>query len=415
MTAVEHVNALTKRWLAEAGADSAVLSAVGVWPLLAFLADGAAGADDADETRAELSAAIGVPAEEAARAARELLEVVTHTPSVKTALGLWTRDQVRVREDWLGRLPGGVHGELTGEPGIDQTRLDAWASERTEGLIPQLPIEVSAETMFVLASALLVSVTWRNEFTATTDISAGPWADARGRLECLRQFDADLDLLHVADTPIGRVTAVTVEGDEDVDVVLVLGPAETSPSEVLAVGTALIGAPRHPMTRGTDLPVGDAGPGVLVETVESIWNQDSLVTTTVPFRIAARHDLLDRAALFGLQNAMVDSDGHFPGVSDYPLYVQQAVQDAVAEFSKTGFRAAAVTAIDMFGTGAPRERYQVRRVSVTFDRPFAYYAVHRDSGLILVAGWVTEPSRAQDVSSGSAERHRQIRGPLSVR
>ena len=28
---------------------------------------------------------------------------------------------------------------------------------------------------------------------------------------------------------------------------------------------------------------------------------------------------------------------------------------------------------------------------MSFDRPFAYYAVHRDSGLILVAGWVSEP------------------------
>jgi len=36
--AVEHVNALTKRWLATAGSDSRVLSALGVWPLLAFLA-----------------------------------------------------------------------------------------------------------------------------------------------------------------------------------------------------------------------------------------------------------------------------------------------------------------------------------------------------------------------------------------
>ena len=82
----------------------------------------------------------------------------------------------------------------------------------------------------------------------------------------------------------------------------------------------------------------------------------------------------------------------------------KAVQDAVAEFSATGFRAAAVTAIGMFGAAMPTQRYEVRHVAVTFDRPFAYYAVHRDSGLILVAGWVGEPVRArdQDVSSGSA-------------
>ncbi|MEY9864074.1 hypothetical protein ABH935_009728 [Catenulispora sp. GAS73] len=78
--AVENVNALTKRWLAAVGADAGVLSAVGVWPLLAFLADGAD-----EETGRELSGALGVPVQEAARAARELLAVVEHTPAIHRA------------------------------------------------------------------------------------------------------------------------------------------------------------------------------------------------------------------------------------------------------------------------------------------------------------------------------------------
>jgi len=400
--AAEHVNALTRRWLAAAGADSAgrragVLSALGVWPLLAFLADGAD-----EKTRAELAAALGVPAEEAARAARDVLATVAHSPSVRTALGLWTRDTVHVRPDWLGKLPADVHGVLTGNPADDQSRLDAWASDRTDGLIPRLPITLTEATMLVLASALSVDVTWREEFTATVTESTGPWADSMGDLAVLRRTTTDLAALSVADTSIGRVSTLTVEGDKDVDVHLVLGPAERSPAEALTVGTELLGAPRHPMTRGTDLPVGDAGPGVQVRLVESFGRVDTLTATTVPFRITARHDLLDHAPLFGLEQAMSGPRGRFPGVSDFPLVVQQAVQDAVAEFSATGFRAAAVTAVGMFGAAMPTLTYRVRHVSVTFDRPFAYYAVHRDSGLILVAGWVTEPAAAQDVSSGNA-------------
>ncbi|MEY9864073.1 hypothetical protein ABH935_009727 [Catenulispora sp. GAS73] len=308
--------------------------------------------------------------------------------------------------DWLGRLPADVHGELTGVPGDDQQRLNAWASERTEGLIPRMPIEVKPDTMLVLASALLVTLTWRETFTKSFTESTGPWADAGDDIPALRRGTPDLDLLSVADTPIGPVTTLRVESNEDVDVHLVLGPVDGSPSDVLAVGSDLVGSPRHPMTRGSDLPVGDAGPGVRVAVVESSWQQDSLEVTTVPFRIKARHDLLDHAALFGLRRATDDSHGHFPGVSDYPLFVNQALQDAVAEFSATGFRAAAVTAIGMMGAAMPRQRYRVRHVAVAFDRPFAYYAVHRDSGLILVAGWVSAPLRAaaeaQDVSSGNA-------------
>lgn len=398
-SAVEHVNALTKRWLAAAGSDARVLSALGVWPLLAFLADGGD-----EETRADLSAALGVRAEAAARAAREILAIVEDTPAIRTAIGLWTRNDVRLREDWLGRLPAGVHGELTGVPGDDQKRLNAWASEHTDGLIPQMPVEVDAYTMLVLASALLVTLTWRERFTEGGTASAGPWADAQGAIRSLHRVTSDLDAVRVTDTPIGRVTALTVEGDGDVDVHLVLGPADRSPADVLATGTDLLGSPRHPLTRGSELPAGEAGPGIRVETVESFHNRDSLDVTTVPFRLAARHNLLQHAALFGLQRAQSGANGRFPGISARPLLVTKALQDAVAEFSATGFRAAAVTAIGMFGAAMPAQRYQVRHVAVTFDRPFAYYAVHRDSGLILVAGWVAEPSRTpdQDVSSGSA-------------
>jgi hypothetical protein len=30
-------------------------------------------------------------------------------------------------------------------------------------------------------------------------------------------------------------------------------------------------------------------------------------------------------------------------------------------------------------------------VSVTFDRPFGFLAVHRPTSLVLVAGWIAEP------------------------
>ncbi|KOV63726.1 hypothetical protein [Streptomyces sp. MMG1121] len=41
--AVRAVNRLTRRWAAASAQDGTVFSAAGVWPLLAFLAEGAAG------------------------------------------------------------------------------------------------------------------------------------------------------------------------------------------------------------------------------------------------------------------------------------------------------------------------------------------------------------------------------------
>ncbi|MYW47025.1 proteinase inhibitor I4 serpin, partial [Streptomyces sp. SID161] len=60
---VRRVNGLTARW-AQTPSEGTVFSAPCVWPLLAFLADGAAG-----PARAELAGALGVPAGQAAGAA----------------------------------------------------------------------------------------------------------------------------------------------------------------------------------------------------------------------------------------------------------------------------------------------------------------------------------------------------------
>ena len=94
-------------------------------------------------------------------------------------------------------------------------------------------------------------------------------------------------------------------------------------------------------------------------------------------------------ALFGLATASDARTGHFAGVSDVPLAVSEARQAITASFSAEGFRAAAVTAVAMAPAGLPDQTAKL--VDVRFDRPFGFLAVHRDTGLVLTAGWVTDP------------------------
>lgn len=89
---IRAVNGLTSRW-AGAAPTGTVFSAAGVWPLLGFLADGAGGA-----ARAELAEAVGVPAEHAAFAARELLDAMAGIRGLDSALGLWTKRTLELRE-----------------------------------------------------------------------------------------------------------------------------------------------------------------------------------------------------------------------------------------------------------------------------------------------------------------------------
>ncbi|GLW73307.1 hypothetical protein Kpho02_56060 [Kitasatospora phosalacinea] len=387
--AVEQVNALGARWGRELDfAAGQVWTALGVWPLLAVLAAGADG-----PARAELAGALGVPAEQSPALARELLARLRKVPGCTAALGLWTADEVVVEPGWLERLDASLWGRLTGDEAEDRAALDGWVRERTGGLVERMPVELSG-ALLVLASALTVRTAWAKPFRpARSRTNRGPWA--RRQFTLLTASGPELyERIAVAETSAGPVTEVRVVGDGEVDVHLVLGTEEADPGAVVAAGFELLSgaAWRMPMEGLSD---GEAWPGLEVGSVESSAPRNSGVLETVAFRVEAEHDLLAHAGLFGLATA-AGPGSHFPGISrSTPLRVGGAEQAAVAEFSAEGFEASAVTVVAMTrGMAGGPFRFRSRRATVRLDRPFAFLAVHRPTGLILVAGWVAEPAGA---------------------
>ncbi len=383
---VRQVNGLTARW-AQTLPEGTVFSAAGVWPLLAFLADGAAG-----PARAELAGALGVPADRAAGAARELLAALASVSGLDAALGLWTHHGLALREEWRAGLPAGTHGSFGDDLVTARERLDAWAVERTGGLVERMPVTLSREARMVLACALALRTGWRQPFTELPlRPDAGPW---QGRtLRGLYRRSVRPDRVGVTGTPDGFVTALTVPGDNGVDVHLVLGEERMAPGRVLAAGVGIVER-GLPLTAGGALPHGHVGPGLHVEQQPAATPEPrTLDVRTVAYEVRADHDLLASAGLFGLTAATDTRAGHFPGLSAYPLAVGQARQSAVAQFGALGFRAAAVSAVMPVAAGAPpQHRYETTVVRVAFDRPFGFLATDRDSRLVLAAGWVTEPA-----------------------
>ena len=384
---VRVVNGLTARWAAQTAVDGTAFSAAGVWPLLAFLADGATGA-----ARAELAEALGVPAEHAAATARELLTALESVSGLDSALGLWTHHTLPLRDEWRAGLPAGTHGVFGDDLVTAQERLDAWAAERTGGLVERMPVTLTREARMVLAGALALRTDWRQPFTETMlRPEAGPW---QGRsLLGLSRRSVRPDRVGVTSTPDGFVTALTVPGDNGVDVHLVLGEERMTPGQVLGAGVGVVERALA-VTGGGALPFGHVGPGLRVEQQPSVAPEPiALDVRTVAYEVRADHDLLALPGLFGLTTAQDLRQAHFPGVSAYPLAIGAARQSALARFGALGFRAAAVTAIMPVAAGAaPQFRYETTVVRVTFDRPFGFLAVDRESRLVLMAGWVTDPA-----------------------
>ena len=144
--------------------------------------------------------------------------------STTAAMGIWTRKDTPLHEDWASQLPEGVVGELT-----DQAALDRWAADETGGLIDRFPLDITADTLLMIASALAARVRWRTPFDGYPR-GRGSASDEPGQ-QWLRRTTSDLAAAAVLDA---TVTRIVVEGDGDLDVHLLLG--DRQPADVLAAG-----------------------------------------------------------------------------------------------------------------------------------------------------------------------------------
>jgi serine protease inhibitor len=392
-------NVLTARWAGAAGGRGGqlVLSGAAVWPLLAALAAGAEG-----QARKELGRALGIPAASALAAMRDVLGAIDRGTGVHPALGLWLSKDVHLHSAWSAALPANIRGVLSGRPKRDQAALDAWVYKHTLGILDRLPVQLESNTYLVLVACLAIRTTWDTRFTdghgVPRSFASGPWKDRL--VTGLQAESEDLTRIAVFDTPVGAVTMFDSRGVDSVDVHLVLGPTHAAAGDVLRESIVAL-TESLPRRSGGELLPGDPAPGVLVADVpcerpRSPW----LSVQTVSFEVAAKHDLRRHGELFGLMAASDVSREHFPGITDSPLAVGPARQHARAMFTARGFEAAASTAsIMLYGVSRPPSgRHTVRVIQLMFDRPFGFIAIDRPSGLVLMAGWVDEPTPHPDAA-----------------
>jgi hypothetical protein len=348
---------LTATWAARS--PGAVFSAAAIYPLLALLASVAAG-----PARTELLAVAPTP-----------LDL-----PVRGALGLWTREGVPLTLDWAAR----ADPRLTGDPAIDRPLLDAWAAAQTGAPVPPLPFTAADEDALVLAAALAVTADWAAPFTdGVLRPASGPWAGRR--LASLHRRGPDLTALRAAATPSGVITLLTVDGTCGIDVILCTAGGAAPAPVVLATAVETFAT----------APPARKGPGITSTLVDAEDTAPELVVKVPRFAAAAAHDLLatPAAETFGLRAAA--GPGLFPGISGEPLRVAAAGVSVAAAFTGPGFRAAPVTRAPMVPMGYAAGAARRLRVTVRFDEPFGYLAVHRATGLVLMAGWVDSPQDAR--------------------
>jgi hypothetical protein len=392
----ECVSAYAARLHAVIGSNHHVASPLGAWLVLALAAPASTGAD-----RETLTEVLGCDVAEAARVAADLL--TEPHPVVASAAAVWTSPEARLPEAflrWQEALPDVVTtGDLPGQAG-----LDAWARAHTLGLIDRFPIS-ARDLYLVLATALATKVSWQVPFDLAPAASLGstsPWTDQLTRVLRTPAHPRGAHTQYIAATANAGDVIVHVATAAGGLIVVSVAAAADVPS-----GTVLNAAHRIAVRQATGAKIerrelGDValGEGPLWSVRETMAAADSVAAVLPAWSAMSKHDLTAPSLGFGAaKHALVPNDG--------PWASQQV---AMARYSRTGFEAAAVSALAV----ATAMRLPVRRrdVVLRFAHPYAVVAVATDAtgsasgsgpwhGLPVFSAWVSEPEDAtEDGSAG---------------
>jgi hypothetical protein len=382
------VSGYAARLHAAIGARHHVASPLGAWLLLALTGPASSGAD-----RAALTETLGCDVDVAARAAADLL-AVPH-PFVASAAAVWTDPAVRLPDSfarWREGLPAAVTtGDLPG-----QAELDRWAREHTFGLIERFPV-AGKDLYLVLATALATKVSWQVPFDLAPAASLGemsPWA---APLEHVLRTPARPGghVQFIAASPqAGDVIVHVAAAEGGVEVASVAAMPDVAAGSVLAAAYELGGkhAAGQPIDR-RDLATVPLGDSPLWLAREVMAGADSAAAVLPAWSATSDHDLTAPGLGFdAAKRALVSNADPW-----------QARQAAMARYSRTGFEAAAVSAMAVaMGVRLPARH---REVVLRFGHPYAVVAFTTDTttggaspwqALPVFSAWVSEPEDATE-------------------
>jgi hypothetical protein len=382
------VSGYAARLHAAIGARHHVASALGAWLLLALTGPASSGAD-----RAALSEVLGCDVDVAARAAADLL-TAPH-PFVASAAAVWTDPAVRLPDSfarWRAGLPAAVTtGDLPGQP-----ELDEWAQEHTFGLIDRFPVS-GKDLYLVLATALATKVSWQVPFDLAPAATLGdtsPWTGLLDRVLCTPDRPGGHVQFIAASPHAGEVIVHVAAAEGGVEVASVAAMPDVPAGSVLAAAYELGG--RHsaglPIDR-RDLAAVPLGDSPLWLAREVMAAADSVAAVLPAWSATSDHDLTAPGLGFdAAKRALVSNADPW-----------QARQAAMARYSRTGFEAAAVSAMAVaLGARLPARH---REVVLRFGHPYAVVAFTTSAttggaspwqALPVFSAWVSEPEDATE-------------------
>jgi serpin B len=321
-----------------------------------------AAADDA--TRSAIESAFGLPA-----GSHEAWNSIDHTiagtqsdqVTITIADRIWPRIGIEPDQRWIDLLAA-QHGsdvvplDFDRQPEASRQVINEWVGDRTEGLIPELLPDgfITGNTVLVLTDAVYFAADWATPF--------GKYGPLDGTFTTLDGTEIDVSFMR-----------------------------ELELADRRGAGDGFVGA-EIPYAGGDYsmlILVPDAGRyEELIERLDQeMLDEIDATFTTGPYELLLPKwaddysiDLLEWLTDVGA------APGSYPGI-DPDAFLGAAVHAADISVDEVGTVAAAATGLGFRESGPPEPE-----LTVAADRPFVYLIRHRESGLVLFSGHVTDPS-----------------------
>ena len=252
-------------------------------------------------------------------------------------------------------------------------RVNDWVAARTNGLIPSILDQPPGRAGLVALNALYFKDRWQTPFDAKATDTA-PFHAVGGRS---------------IDVPMMHSTVRQLLFRQDDRFVAVDLPYATAGFSLVVVAT------KAGPARVTDF--ADAAGWLSGASFEPSEGQVALPR----FSLRSSADLLGALDALGLKRARL-SPAAFAGLSPVPQVIAQVLQRTVIKVDEEGTEAAAATA------AVTKRSFTADFVKMTVDKPFLFALRDQTSGLILLAGYVGDPT-------GGNESRGKRNGPRALR
>lgn len=341
---------LLRESTAEAPSENTLVSPLSVLYALAMAESGADG-----ETLAQMEQATGMSVEELTDALQAYLQLSgSYDGPLSLANSVWMRDSdgLSVEDAFLEACGGKLGAQVFSAPFDDSTVADvnAWISEKTHEMIPEMLSQLPDQAQLLLANALAFEGAWEEPFD-----SALVTPDTFTREDGVGQ---DVDMMHSTESSYFENDLATGFAkpyeDHDYRFVGLLPNKGVTVAELLesldGEGLAELLTPAENTVVRVSLPTFTSGYDVELSSV---------------LRALGVTDAFDAEA----------ADFSRMGSSDAgPLFIGSVLHKTFIEVDEEGTRAAAATVTTMDGAAAPiEEEPEVK--TVVLDRPFVYLIV----------------------------------------